>query len=291
MIIKQINPRLTYLFIAIVYIISSCKSEPITSIDSFDGVRLRFDNVGNGDTTIILVHGWANVRSIWDDQVSHFSEKYQVIAVDLPGFGESGNNRREWTIQAYGEDISTIIQQLNLKNVVLVGFSIGGPIVIETSIIVPDHIIGLVLVDALQEVEVNIPPPMVQYIDSVMMDLINNPTKEKLVAGGFFKNNVDSAYQRIISFLEGASHIGWRESLAGNIKWQNENCTNSIKAAKAPIIAINSDQQPTDVKTFRKYAPTFKAKIVKDVGHLIMWDNTQEFNRLLEESIREFVGE
>ena len=291
MIIRQINPLLTYLFIAILYIISSCKSDPITSIDSFDGVRLRFDNVGNGDTTIILVHGWANVRSIWDDQVSHFSEKYQVIAVDLPGFGESGNNRSEWTIQAYGEDISTIIQQLNLKNVVLVGFSIGGPIVIETSIIVPDHIIGLVLVDALQEVEVNIPPPMVQYIDSVMMDLINNPTKEKLVAGGYFKKNFDSSFQRIVSFLEGASHIGWRESIAGNIKWLNENCTNSIKAVKAPIIAINSDMRPTNVEAFRRYAPGFKAKIVKDVGHLIMWDTPEEFNWLLEESIQEFIRE
>jgi len=289
MIIRQINPLLTYLFIAILYIISSCKSDPITSIDSFDGVRLSFDNVGNGDTTIILVHGWANVRSIWDDQVSHFSEKYQVIAVDLPGFGESGNNRREWTIQAYGEDISTIIQQLNLKNVVLVGFSIGGPIVIETSIIVPDHIIGLVLVDALQEVEVNIPPPMAQYIDSVMMDLINNPTKEKLVAGGYFKKNFDSSFQRIVSFLEGASHIGWRESIAGNTKWQNENCTNSIKAVKVPIIAINSDLRPTNVESFRRYAPGFKAKIVKDVGHLIMWDEPEEFNRLLEESIQEFI--
>ena len=288
---KHINPRLTYLFIAIVYIISSCKSEPITSINSFDGVRLSFDNKGNGDTTIILVHGWANVRSIWDDQVSHFSEKYQVIAVDLPGFGESGNNRSEWTIQAYGEDISTIIQQLNLKNVVLVGFSIGGPIVIETSIKVPDQIIGLVLVDALQEIEVNIPPPMAQYIDSVMMDLINNPAKEKFVVGGFFKNNVDSSFQRIISFLEGASHIGWRESIAGNIKWQNEICTNSIKAVKAPIIAINSDLRPTNVEAFRRYAPGFKVKIVKDVGHLIMWDTPEEFNRLLEESIQEFIRE
>lgn len=89
----------------------------------------------------------------------------------------------------------------------------------------------------------------------------------------------------------GASHIGWRESLAGYIKWQNEQCTNSIKAVKAPIIAINSDLQPTNVEAFRKYAPTFKAKIVEDVGHLIMWDNTEEFDRLLEESIREFIKE
>ena len=45
---------------------------------------------------------------------------------------------------------------------------------------------------------------------------------------------------------------------------------------------------PTNIEAFQKYAPTFKAKIVKDVGHLVMWDNPEEFNRLLEESIREF---
>jgi hypothetical protein len=136
-----------------------------------------------------------------------------------------------------------------------------------------------------------IPPPMAHYLDSMMMDLINNPTKEKLISGGFFKKNIDSSYQRVVSFLEGASHIGWRESLSGLINWQNEHCTNSIKAMKAPIVAINSDLQSTNVEAFRKYAPTFKAKIVEDVGHVIMWDNPEEFNHLLEESIQEFIRE
>ena len=288
---KKINPFFTYLFIVMVFIISGCKSDPITTVDSFDGVSISFDNEGKGETAIILIHGWSNTRSIWDAQVSHFSEEYQVVAVDLPGFGKSGNDRSDWTIAAYGEDISTIIQQLHLKKVVLVGFSLGGPIAIEAAKKTPDQVIGVVLVDALQDVDVKIPPPMEIYLDSVMMDLVNNPTKEKLVGGGFFKKNVDSAFLRVVSFLDGASHIGWRESIAGNIKWQNEHCTNSIKSIKAPIIAINSDQQPTKVEAFRKYAPTFKAKIVEDVGHVIMWDNPEEFNRLLEEGILEFRSE
>ena len=288
---KQVNPFFTYAFIVLLFIISGCKNEPITTVNSFDGVSINFDNEGKGEPAIILVHGWSNTRSIWDAQVSHFSEKYRVIAVDLPGFGKSGNNRSEWTIASYGEDISAIIQQLNLKKVVLVGFSLGAPVVIEAANKVPDHVVGVVLVDGLHEVETRIPPPMAHFLDSMMMDLINNPTKEKLVGGGFFKKNVDSAFHRVVSILEGASHIGWRESLAGNIEWQNEHCTNSIKSVKAPIIAINSDLQPTNVEVFRKYAPTFKAKIVEDVGHVIMWDNTEKFNWLLEESIQEFIRE
>lgn len=289
---KQINPFFPYSVIVLLFfLINGCKSETITTVNSLDGVSINFDNEGNGEPVIILVHGWSNTKSIWKTQVSHFSKKYQVIAVDLPGFGKSGNNRSKWTIASYGEDISSIIQQLNLKKVVLVGFSLGAPIVIEAANKVPDHVIGIVLVDALQEIEVQIPPQMAHYMDSVMMDLVNNPTKEKMVGGGFIKKNVDSSFNQIVSFLEGASHIGWRESLAGSIKWQNEHSTQSIKAVKAPIIAINSDLQPTNVEAFRKYVPAFKAKIVEDVGHLIMWDNPEEFNWLLEESIQEFIRE
>lgn len=288
---KQIKPILYHVFIVFLFIMGGCKSEPVTTLNSFDGVSMSFDNEGKGETAIILVHGWANNRSIWDAQVSHFSEAYQVIAIDLPGFGKSGNNRSEWTIASFGEDIATIIQELHLKKVVLVGFSFGGPIVIEAANKTPDQVIGVVLVDNLQQVEMSYSPPMAHYVDSLMMDLVNNPSKEKFIGGGFFKKNVDSAYDRAVSLIDGASQIGWRESLAGLMNWQNESCLNSIRSVKAPIIAINSDLQPTNIEAFKKYAPTFKANIVEDVGHVIMWDDPEAFNRLLKESIQEFTKE
>jgi pimeloyl-ACP methyl ester carboxylesterase len=48
--------------------------------------------------------------------------------------------------------------------------------------------------------------------------------------------------------------------------------------------------KPTNVENFRKYAPSFQAKIIPGVGHLVFWDNPEEFNRLLEESIQEFIN-
>ncbi len=286
---KQLNRFFNYKLIMLLIILSGCQSEPLTSVNSFDGLSIDFDNEGKGEPAIILVHGWSNTRTIWDAQIAYFSEKYQVIAPDLPGFGKSGNNRSEWTMASYGEDISTIIKQLNLKKVVLVGFSLGASVVIEAANKVPDQVIGVVLVDDLKEVEMQIPPQMGHYLDSLYMDFVTNPTKEKLMAGGFFKNNSDSAYNRIVEILDGASHIGWRESIAGYINWQNDHCLDAIKEVKAPIVAINSDLQPTNVEAFQKYVPDFKVNIVKNVGHLIMWDNEEEFNRLLEESIREFT--
>ena len=116
---KKTSPFIQSIFAALLLLITSCATDPITTVESFDGVDIRFDNIGKGEPTIILVHGWSNTRTIWDAQIEHFSQKYQVIAVDLPGFGKSGNNRTEWTMENFGKDISTIINKLKLKKVVL----------------------------------------------------------------------------------------------------------------------------------------------------------------------------
>ena len=62
-----------------------------------------------------------------------------------------------------------------------------------------------------------------------------------------------------------------------------------LKKVTAPIISINSDQYPTNVEAFRKYIPSFKVKIIPDVNHTVFWEAPKEFNRLLEESINEFI--
>jgi len=270
---------------------SFCASQTQTIITSFDGVEISLEQKGENNPSIILIHGWSNNRHIWDGQVEHFSNKYRVIALDLPGFGQSGNHRSEWSIASFGKDISTIIKELELKEVVLVGFSLGGPIALETANQLSDQIIGIVLVDNLKDVESQIPPPMAHLIDSMMMDLVMHPSKEKMVAGGFVTKNVDSAYERILGFLEGTSFVGWRETLAANFQWQNKHCIKTIQNVEVPIVAINTDHPPTNIEAFRKYAPDFEVHIIPGVGHVIMWDNPEMFNRLLGENIQKFITE
>jgi len=288
---KRKNLFLSCCVISLILILSSCTKEPDNVAISSDGVKISFDMHGEGELALVFVHGWSNNRNIWDAQVSHFSKKYKVIAVDLAGFGESGNNRQTWTMASFGEDITAVINKLDLDQVVLVGFSMGAPVIIETAKRVPEHVAGLVLVDNLQNIEMKYPPEMIAYIDSVYMDVVTNPTNEKLVGGGFYKKNPDASFERVLSMLKDAPRIGWKESINDFFQWCNEDCIESLKKIQVPIIAINSDSEPTNVEAFRKYVPSFKVKIVPDVGHLIFWDAPEEFNRLLEESIQEFINE
>ena len=60
-------------------------------------------------------------------------------------------------MESFSEDVIAVINKLDLHKVVLVGFSMGGPVVIETANKIPDRILGVVLVDVLQNCEVQIP--------------------------------------------------------------------------------------------------------------------------------------
>ena len=51
---------------------------------SSDGVKISFDMQGEGEPALVFVHGWANNRSIWDAQVSHFSKTFPPFYKTLP---------------------------------------------------------------------------------------------------------------------------------------------------------------------------------------------------------------
>ena len=289
--VKATNQVLGWSMICLFLMIFGCAKDASNVVTSSDGVAIHFDRQGDGSPTLIFVHGWGNDRSVWKEQVAHFSRKYEVINIDIPSFGDSGNNRENFSIVSFGEDIATVIGKLNLEKAVLIGFSMGAPVVIEAANRVPEKVIGVILVDQLHDVEATIPPAAIGDVERSFLDLVARPTNEKLVSGGFYKKDTEASFKRVAAMLEDAPRIGWRESLLDTLNWLNEDCIESISLVQAPIIAINSDLQPTDVEAFRKYVPSFQAKIVPNTGHLVMWDAPEEFNRLLEESIQELKSE
>ena len=284
--------RFVFTFLILLFLLFAygCNNESQNFAISNDGVEISFESRGKGKPAIIFVHGWTNPRTIWDEQLELFSVTYQSVAIDLAGSGESGNNRSQWTVKAFSDDVVAVINKLQLDEVVLVGFSMGASVVLETANQIPNKVKGVVIVDHLQNPEMKLPSQMVPVMDSIMMDLINDMTKEKLISMGFFKNDKDKIYERVMKlYPDDVSKIGWRESLNENMKWMNEDCIPLLTNIPVPIHAINSDMQPTEVEIFRKYVPGFKAKIIKDVGHLVFWEKPAEFQKLLEESIKEFI--
>ena len=63
-----------------------------------------------------------------------------MLAIDLAGHGDSGLNRKEWTIEAFDEDVVAVVSKFNLAQVVLIGHSWGGGVIIEASRRMPNNV-------------------------------------------------------------------------------------------------------------------------------------------------------
>lgn len=89
-------------------------------------VDLFFEDYGHGQA-VILIHGWPLSHRAWEQQVWAIVEAgYRCIAYDRRGFGNSSAPWGEYDYSTLASDLHSIISQLELKNVVLVGFSMGG---------------------------------------------------------------------------------------------------------------------------------------------------------------------
>ena len=289
-VMKQRDLLLFSIIISSILLFISCIKEPNHMVSSFDGVEISFDKQGKGSPAIVFVHGWSNNRSVWDEQMDHFSKKYKVIAIDLGGHGQSGDDRNAWTMSSFGEDVIAVINHLKLKKVILVGFSMGGPVVIEAAKKAPEKIAGLVLVDNLHNIEMKYSEEMIKITDSIFSDLMAYPTNEKLIGLGFYKNNPEKSFQRAMTMLKDGQRPGWHGSFLEMFKWINEDLTTSLIEINSPVISINSNSQPTNMEAFQKYIPSYKVNVMSDVGHLVFWDAPGVFNNLLEQSIQEFIG-
>src|SRR5215216_3409699 len=137
-------------------------------VTSSDGLPIHYAVQGKGDTTLVFIHCWSCDRHLWDNQVAEFAKTNRVVTIDLPGHGESGLGRKTWSIESYGDDVKTVVTKLDLKRVVLVGSSMGGPIALEATKRMPDRVVAIVPVDTLQNVEQKLSP---EQVDAVFKQL------------------------------------------------------------------------------------------------------------------------
>ncbi|MFC1535926.1 alpha/beta fold hydrolase [Candidatus Neomarinimicrobiota bacterium] len=282
--LKKLYLLLSFIPLLILY---QCTYQSDKTTLSSDGIEISFNVQGKGKPAIFFVHGWTNNKTIWDDQVKYFSEKYKVVTIDLAGHGKSEDKRENWTMSAFGDDVVAVINKLRLKEVVLVGFSMGGPVIVESAKKIPEIVEGLIFVDTMQDIDLKYSSEMIDNHINYMMDFVTNPSEEKS-AGFLFKRNNEESFKRASRMLENASQVGWEKSLRGLYHWYNEESVASIKEINPPIIAINSDLRPTNIKAIRKYIPSFDAKIINNTGHVVFWDGPDEFNQILGEAIKEF---
>lgn len=94
---------------------------------------------------LVLVHGHPFNRSMWHPQLDDLSAHFRLLALDLPGYGESPMRRDPMTMRLFADAVIDLLDLLGIQRAIAVGLSMGGLVAMELGLGYPERIDGIVL--------------------------------------------------------------------------------------------------------------------------------------------------
>jgi pimeloyl-ACP methyl ester carboxylesterase len=257
---------------------------------SEDGTPISYEVYGEGDPTLIFVHGWSCDCRYWREQVPEFSKKYRVVVLDLAGHGHSGMSRIIYSMSSFGEDVKAVTEALGGNKVILIGHSMGGPVIAEAARLMPDRVIGLIGIDTFKNVESSLTK---EIANTVMTSLEKNfPDACRQFMGRSFSPKTDPQLREWI--LSDMSSAPPQVALSASNDMINLSITgevaNMFRDIRIPVITINGDLEPINYEANRKHMLSFDAVVIKEAGHFLMMARPDEFNKELQKTILKLTG-
>ncbi|MEM8995513.1 MAG: alpha/beta hydrolase [Acidobacteriota bacterium] len=257
-------------------------------VPSADGIPIAYTSRGSGDVALVFVHGWLCDQTYWKHQVAAFTDRFQVVTVDLPGHGDSmmTATRSEWTLEAYGADVAGLVEGLGLEKVVLVGHSMGGAVILEAAPKLGDRVLGLVGVETFHNAEFEVADDVWDPLIAAYHENFEG-TCHSMVSAMFPRPSDELALEVRGDMCEGPAEIGVAllERFGAYVA-----APKMAALGDLPIRTINAEfSTPTQVEINRRHAPQFDAAIQDQAGHFLMLEHPEAFNGLFEETL-ESIG-
>jgi len=264
-------------------ILSGCAPEHEHLVLSSDNVVISCHVQGKGKPALVFVHGWCCDKSYWKLEVPYFAKRHKVVTIDLAGHGESGSDRQAWTMEAFGKDVVAVVEKLDLDQVILIGHSMGGAVIIEAARQMPKRVIGLVGVDTYLDLERQYTQEQIEErLARFRANFVESTSK--LVRSIFLPNADPVLVEWIVTDMSSAPPEVGIGAMQGYLSFDAKE---ALKEVRKPIYCINSDMRVTNVEAGRRYGLSFKVKLMSGVGHFVMLEDAETFNRLLTETIDE----
>jgi pimeloyl-ACP methyl ester carboxylesterase len=256
-----------------------------------NGITLHYIDKGKGKILLFL-HSWMSNSEIYENQINELSKKYRVISVDLRGHGKS-TKVKAYNADVFSKDLHIFIKKLGLKNITLIGSSLGGNIAAHYAINYRDGIDSLILVNA-----------SAKYISDRGYDTGHS---SKLVRT-MFLHLLIYGYKKLIRrsinnlFAENTSHkernrvfqiasaIPFTLALRIGVGMIFFDIREDLKKIKVPTLVLYGIEDKLcnfySAKFFTDNIPNSKLVVFEKSGHFPFIEEKEKFNS----EIRKFVG-
>lgn len=112
-----------------------------------DNMDIFYKTAGNGEK-VVLLHGWGGCADSFLPVFNYLSTKYNVYALDFPGFGQSTRPDEPWGVSDYKDMLYKFFDCLNIDKASIISHSFGGRVSIMFAAEHPDRVEKMVLVDS-----------------------------------------------------------------------------------------------------------------------------------------------
>lgn len=245
------------------------------------------EEAGHGDLPVFLIHGNSLSREVFRKQLGGaLSGKYRLVALDLPGHGDSSNApdpSRTYTRPGLADAAIEVLDLLGLEEVVVVGWSLGGQIALEMAAqfsgIKGLFITGAPPVSRHKMAEGFIPAPHMKL--GGQQDL--SPSEIDAFGGAIFGAPIPVAFRRAMERADGLARRtifeAARSGAGVDQRWLVENCT-------VPLAIVNGSDDPfinLDYLDVPKYANLWEGRCHRLPGlkHAPFWEAPDVFDELL----------
>jgi sigma-B regulation protein RsbQ len=247
------------------------------SAASVDGLAIHSSTTGTGPATMIFIHGWTCDSSSWVGQVSAFAKEYRVVTLDLPGHGKSGSPKDgKLSMDLFARAVEAVRAEAKAERVVLVGHSMGAPVIRQYARMYPQHVAGLVAVDGPLDLR-GFPPPEFKQ-PPPMVGAEGLKAREKMVRGMFVPQTAPALQEHILKMMLGTSEATANGAMAAVF----DPSVSKTDVIKAPALAVYAGTAKLpDPSQTKQVLPNYEGTQIAGTGHFLMMEKPDEFNRVL----------
>jgi pimeloyl-ACP methyl ester carboxylesterase len=288
--VKNIVSKISFLILFLYFTACDLGEKPLENVSSsyltFHDAKVHYKEYGQGEKSLVFIHGWGCDLNTWKYQFDYFKDTYHVVLIDLPGFGQSDKVEKDYTIDLFAQAVLEIIYDLEIKNPVLVAHSMGLPVAMEVLMQLDAESAMLCNIDG---VFFDFPTDSIekqQYQESLtefanMFKGESYHQNVELFCKGFITETTPEEVKNYILSTMTATpqEVGYSsmKSLVDPKYWDKE----IIPQRTIAIYAKTADLSPENESLLRRQFPNMTYLEMDNVNHFLMMEKPEALNDIL----------
>ncbi|WP_394218561.1 2-succinyl-6-hydroxy-2,4-cyclohexadiene-1-carboxylate synthase [Halobacillus trueperi] len=255
-----------------------------------NGREYWLQDEGEGQA-LILLHGFTGRTSTFDSITSRFEKSYRLIKVDLPGHGKTGSIGMI-TMERFCRDLKSMLDQLGLEKVSLLGYSLGGRTALSFAMLYPEYVDRLILESA--------SPGLPTTEEQLARQAKDKGLSEKLLEEGvesfvdfweslplFYSQQTlpDEMKKALREERLSQTAKGLSESLLGMGTGHQPSWWDQLPSLKCPVLLVTGEEDEKFQRINRDMAERFSQathQVVQDAGHTVHLENPGIFAKIVD---------